>query len=68
MRSGKLSIMISSWWPEQRDGNKAFPSKAESELAKNVTPVRIASIFHSARESRRRMSDLQERDHESEQT
>ena len=35
-------ILSEMWWPEQQDGRKAFPSKTEGELAKNVTPVRIA--------------------------
>jgi hypothetical protein len=38
-RQVRLSEM---WWPEQQDGRKALPSKTEGELAKNVSPVRIA--------------------------
>jgi hypothetical protein len=39
---GEDYVLSEMWWPEQQDGRKAFPSKTEGELAKNVTPVRIA--------------------------
>ncbi len=35
-------VLLEMWWPGEQDGRKALPSTAERELAKNVTPVRIA--------------------------